>query len=132
MGGVYVPESPAMSTLSLPIRLPSSVKGRRDGILMEGMTSWGALPLSIMAGSSGFGSASSVRLRAWLATSSQKTDAVTEFLREETPLMAEAGPEAGSIMGVIGMDGSLLTVGWYFLCEEGASEARETASSWSW
>lgn len=117
-----------MSTLSLPMRLPSSVKGRRDGILIEGMTSCGALPLSIMDGDTS-GSSSMLMLRAWLAFSSDR-EAVTEFLRDETPLMAEAGPDAASIRGVIGRELSLAAGASSGFCT-GTSDAREASSGCS-
>lgn len=117
-----------MSTLSLPMRLPSSVKGRRDGILIEGMTSCGALPLSIMDGGAS-GSSSTLMLRAWLAVSSDR-EAVTESLRDETPLMAEAGPDAASIKGVTGRELSLAAGANNGFCM-GPSDAKETSSGWS-
>jgi hypothetical protein len=43
-------ESPAINTFKRPMALPVSVKGRRLGILILGMISCGALPLSIMFG----------------------------------------------------------------------------------
>ena len=116
------PLSPATSTLRRPMRLPSSVKGRRLGILMLGMMSCGALPLSIMeeplaaAGSRGscssWSSSSSStatspsfmlggQLGGKLARSSERQ---SELRRDETLLRAEAGPDAPSSIGVRGCE----------------------------
>lgn len=100
---LHIPQSPATRTLSLPMRLPPSVNGRRLGILMEGMTSWGALPLSIMSEASMF-SRSWLMLRAWLAISSEN-DTLIESL------MAEGDPGVASIRGVIGCERLLVGPG---------------------
>lgn len=125
-GLLYAPESPATSTLSLPIRLPSSVKGLRLGILIEGITSCGALPLPIMTECSG--SDSSLMVRAWLAISSD-SEAVMEFLRDEMPLMAEAGPGWASIKGVIGCERFIGAAVLTPLLET-VSDTREMSSAW--
>lgn len=81
------------------MRLPSSVKGLRLGILIDGITSCGAVPLSSIPDDC-CGSSSSLIVRAWLAISSD-SEAVMEPLRDETPLIPEAEPRVGSIRGVI-------------------------------
>lgn len=116
----HIPESPATSTFSLPIRLPSTVNGRRLGILMEGMTSWGALPLSIISDASR-GSRSWLMLRAWLAISS-----VNEALIAS--LMAEGDPGVASIKGVIGCERLLVAPGKSSLLGA-ASEIKEISSA---
>ncbi len=85
--------------------LPSDVNGRRLGILMLGMMSWGALPLSIMLEDAGSLSASpsSAVLIAWLPRSSE-IEPLSEFLREEMLLRMDVGPEAPSKIGVNGCD----------------------------
>lgn len=100
---LHIPESPATSTLSLPIRLPPSVNGRRLGILIEGMTSWGALPLSIMSEVS-IASRSWLKLRAWLAMSSENDALIAS-------LMADGDPGVASIKGVIGWERLLVGSG---------------------
>lgn len=117
---LHLPESPATSTFSLPIRLPSSVNGRRLGILMEGMTSWGALPLSIISEASS-GSRSWLRLRAWLANSS-----VNEALMAS--LMAEGDPGVASIKGVSGCERLLVVPGRFSLLGA-TSDIREISSA---
>lgn len=97
-----IPESPATSTFRRPMTFPASVKGRRLGILMLGMMSWGALPLSIIL-CDGSLSASQSILRAWLSMSS-KRDPDREFLLDETLLRADAGPEIPIKLGVMGWD----------------------------
>lgn len=85
------------------MRLPPSVNGRRLGILIEGMTSWGALPLSIISEVS-MCSRSWLMLRAWLAMSSEN-DALIESL------IAEGDPGVASIKGVIGCERLLVGPG---------------------
>lgn len=70
---------------------------------MEGMTSWGALPLSIISEASS-GSRSWLKLRAWLAVSS-----INEALI--TSLMTEGDPGVASIKGVIGCERLLVASG---------------------
>lgn len=99
---VHLPESPAIRIFNRPIPFPSSVKGRRLGIFMLGMISWGALPLSIML-EDWSKCPSPEMLREPLARSSEK-DPSREFRREEVLLKAEAGPEVPSMMGVMGCE----------------------------
>jgi hypothetical protein len=75
---------------------------------MEGMTSCGTLPLSIMNEDENAGSGSGSGSSSTLAPRSSEMDAVTEFLRDETPLIAEAGPDSGSSSGVRGREVSVL------------------------
>jgi hypothetical protein len=71
---------------------------------MLGIMSCGALPLSIMLLNACSLSASSLKLRAWLPTSSDN-DPTNEFLRDEALLSADdAGPDVPSMMGVMGWD----------------------------
>lgn len=97
-----IPESPAMSTFSLPIALPVSVNGRRLGILMLGMMSCGALPLSIIVEWASLLVSPPSMLSAWLPRSS---DPESEFRRDETLLSADALAEVPNNIGVIGWDG---------------------------
>lgn len=102
------PESPAISTFSRPMALPVSVKGRRLGILMLGMMSWGALPLSTMsAGAPVAGLSASPlpsTLRTWLCMRSSENDPANEFLLDETLLIADMGPGVPNMSGVMGCD----------------------------
>ena len=74
-----IPESPAISTLSLPIFFPRSVNGLRLGILMLGMMSCGVTPW--VPNTLSF-SSSSLDTIAWLAPSSVISS--SEFLYERT------------------------------------------------
>ena len=102
------PLAPASRTFRRPMLFPSGVNGRRLGILMLGMMSWGALPLSIMAddnrSSWPSASPSSTLSGPRLPTSSAESEAVSEFLRDDTLLRTEVGPEAPSKIGVMGWD----------------------------
>lgn len=94
------PESPATSTLRRPMPLPVSVNGRRLGIWMLGMTSWGALPLSIMDDTCcRSGSSSSSELT---AISEMEPD--NEFRLEDGVLMMDPAYEVPRVMGVMGRD----------------------------
>jgi hypothetical protein len=95
-----IPESPAISTFNLGIDFPASVNGRRLGILMLGMMSCGALPLSIMFDGVSLSVSPSV-LTAWLPRSS---DPESEFRLDETLLRAEAPADVPKNIGVIGCD----------------------------
>lgn len=96
---------------------------------MEGMTSCGTLPLSIMDDEENACSGSN----STLMPRSSEMEAVTEFLRDETPLMAEAGPDSGRSSGVRGREVSVLLTaveaakcGWNGVA---LSEEEEDASS---
>ncbi len=100
--GASVPESPATSTFSLPILFPSSVNGLRLGILMLGMMSCGALPLSIMSDECSRWTPPAT-LKALLPTPSE-SDPSNELRLEEELLSADAGPDVPRKMGVIGCE----------------------------
>ncbi len=77
------------------------MKGRRLGILMLGMMSWGALPLSIMAEDDGSRRASPAVLTAPLPKPPER-DPSSELRREEEPLKPYADSDVPSRMGVMG------------------------------
>jgi hypothetical protein len=97
-----VPVSPATKILSRPRCFPRSVNGRLLGILMLGITSCGALPLSIIVDSISLPS-SPLDAMAWLATSS-KNDPASEFRREPALLISEGGAGDPRDKGVNGRD----------------------------
>lgn len=99
---LYAPESPAINTFSRPIFFPLSVNGLLLGILILGITSCGALPLSINSDPISR-SSSPLETIAWLATSS-KYDPASEFLRESGLLMMDAGAGDPKERGVKGLD----------------------------
>jgi hypothetical protein len=97
-----IPESPTIIILNLPKFFPRSVKGRRLGILMLGMTSCGALPLSIIVDSKSR-SSSPLDMIAWLAASSSNEPA-SEFLLEPALLSSDGGAGDPKESGVNGLE----------------------------
>ena len=91
-----------MRILSLPMFFPRSVNGRRLGILMLGMTSCGALPLSIIVDSMSR-SSSPLDMMAWLAASSSNEHA-SEFRREPALLSSDGGAGDPRERGVKGLE----------------------------